>query len=430
MHTLARGQRIKLSDLGIADGSFSIRIDIAASGLSVDCACFGLDAGRQLRDERYMTFFNQPASPCGGVRLVDPRRFDFQMDAFPPAIEAVTLTLAIDGEGSLKQLGTCRASVVQHGKPIAEFEFSGSLFGNERAIMLIDVYRKDGQWRFSPVAQGFEGGLDAVVKHFGGTVAQPPTKISLEKRIQEEAPHLVSLVKKATVSLAKVGLSTHKARVCLCLDISGSMNALYKSGAVQQFAERILALGCRFDDDGEIDVFLFGARSHHAEPMTLANSRAYIAAMVQKFPLEGDTRYGDAMGAIRQFYFGNIPAEGPEKVRKAETPVYVMFVTDGSTSDKAFTERQLRESSHEPIFWQFMGIGKGRKSKNKTLQMFADSNFPFLEKLDDLSGRLMDNAGFFSVERPDEHSDDKLFDLLMDEYPDWTKLARAHAMFV
>jgi hypothetical protein len=40
-----------------------------------------------------------------------------------------------------------------------------------------------------------------------------------------------------------------------------------------------------------------------------------------------------------------------------------MFVTDGSTHDEALTERQLRWSSREPIFWQFMGIGKSRKGK-------------------------------------------------------------------
>ena len=207
------------------------------------------------------------------------------------------------------------------------------------------------------------------------------------------------------------------------------MSGLYKSGAVQKFANRILALGCRFDDDGAIDVFLFGAKVHNPEPMTLANSQSYIAGIIRNYPLEGDTRYGLAMQAIRTFYFSKLKASGPDNIKKDETPVYVMFVTDGGTSDKLVTELHLRESSHEPIFWQYMGIGKGRKSKSKSLKVFADSNFPFLEKLDDLSGRLMDNAGFFSVERPDEHSDEALFDLLMDEYPDWVKLARGHGMF-
>jgi hypothetical protein len=106
----------------------------------------------------------------------------------------------------------------------------------------------------------------------------------------------------------------------------------------------------------------------------------------------------------------------------------VMFVTDGGTSDKPFTERQLRWASHEPIFWQFMGIGKGRKSTSKKLAASAQSDFPFLENLDELDGRLIDNANYFSVATPDEHADSALFDLLMSEYPGWVKLARRQGM--
>jgi hypothetical protein len=35
------------------------------------------------------------------------------------------------------------------------------------------------------------------------------------------------------------------------------MGEVYRRALVLQFAERMLALGCRFDDDGEIDVFRF-----------------------------------------------------------------------------------------------------------------------------------------------------------------------------
>jgi tellurite resistance protein TerA len=37
--------------------------------LVVDISCFGLDAAQKLSDERYMTFFNQPKTPCGGVAI-------------------------------------------------------------------------------------------------------------------------------------------------------------------------------------------------------------------------------------------------------------------------------------------------------------------------------------------------------------------------
>ena len=436
MQTLSRGQRLKFDDIGLSDGNFNISLVLASGGLTVDSACFGLNVARKLDDERYMTFFNVPETPCGAVRFVDSR-YEFRLGLLPATVDALMLTLAIDGSGVLSTLGKSVAEISVNGQPVARFDFGGDLFRLERAAMLIEIYRKDGLWRLSPVGQGFNGGLDTLVQHFGGDVAAPVTSqgsapasmISLEKRIEQEAPQLVSLLKKATVSLVKAGLSTHRARVCLCLDISGSMSGLYKSGAVQKFAERILALGCRFDDDGAIDVFLFGAKVHNPEPMTLANSQSYIADITRNYPLEGDTRYGLAMQAIRNFYFSKLKATGSDNIKKDDTPVYAMFVTDGGTSDKQVTEHQLRESSHEPIFWQYMGIGKGRKSKSKFLKEFAESNFPFLEKLDDLSGRLMDNAGFFSVERPDEHSDETLFDLLMEEYPDWVKLARGHGLF-
>ncbi|MBY0446439.1 MAG: VWA domain-containing protein, partial [Burkholderiales bacterium] len=224
------------------------------------------------------------------------------------------------------------------------------------------------------------------------------------------------------------GLERHRARVCLCLDISGSMSALYKKGLVQSFAERILALACQFDDDGAIDVFLFGEKVHQPAPMELANFHGYIQQIIQRHPLEGDTRYGRAMEAIRKFYFPENAGGECQGLSKASQPVYVMFVTDGSTSDQALTEKQLRWSSKEPIFWQFMGIGKGRKSKSKRLLAFSDSDFPFLESLDDLPGRLIDNADYFSLSSPDEHSDAALYDLLMTEYPGWLKLAAQHGL--
>ena len=443
MKQLSRGERLALASY-TPDGA--VQAGLSAQGLALDFACFGLDAGGKLVEERYMTFFNQPQSPCGGVRVgavgADRDGFVFQLGRLPASVERVTITASIDGGGTMAQLQAGSLRLVNAQGEFARFDFSGRDFAAEQAVMLGEFYRKDGGWRVMAVGQGFNGGLAALVTHFGADVADtaapvsppappPPPKpatINLEKRVEQAAPQLVSLVKSAGVSLAKVGLAEHRARVCLVLDISGSMGTLYRKGLVQRFAERILALGCRFDDDGAIDVFLFGRNVHRGEPMGLDNFSNYVREIIERHPLEGDTRYGAAMEAVRRYYFPD--ARGGERKTpcQAALPVYVMFVTDGSTSDKPFTERQLRWASREPIFWQFMGIGKGKKSKSKRLINFADSDFPFLEKLDELDGRLLDNAGFFSVERPDEHADAALYDLLMDEYPDWVKQAKAKGL--
>jgi len=440
MKQLERGERLPLAQIG-SDGV--LQAGLSAQGLALDFACFALDAGGKLADERYMTFFNQPVTPCGGVAQAgvgpDAEGFAFRLASLPAWVERLSIVASTDGSVPLSQLQVGHLRLVSAQGEIARFDFSGRDFVAEKAVMLGDLYRKDGGWRFMAVGQGFNGGLDALVRHFGGAVADAApapsapaapraAAVDLEKRVAQAAPQLVNLVKSAAVSLEKAGLAQHRAKVCLVLDISGSMSTLYRKGLVQQFAERILALGCRFDDDGEIDVFLFGRNVHRGAPMGLSNWSNYIRHIIDKHPLEGDTRYGAALEAVRRHYFPDGGGGERKTPVKAEVPVYVMFVTDGSTSDKPLTERQLRWASREPIFWQFMGIGKGRKSKAKALASFADSDFPFLEKLDELDGRLIDNADFFSVASPDEHSDGALYDLLMNEYPQWVKEARQRGM--
>lgn len=437
---LAKGQRLKIRDI-VPVGAFRFRVGLAAQGLPVDFACFGLDATGKLFNDDYMTFFNQPRTPCGSVEMCqvsdDANGFVFWLDKLPALLERVVVAVSASGTDSLSRISAGHLRILEsHSESeLAQFAFTGADFSAEQALMLGEFYRKDGDWRFMAVGQGFDGGLDALVKHFGGTVVEESgkaaalsSKVSLEKRVECEAPQLVGFVKQAGLSLEKVGLSSHHARVCLCLDISGSMNALYCKGLVQTFAERILALACQFDDDAEIDVFLFGQCVHQPQAMSLSNCKGYISQILQQHPLEGETRYGSAMEAIRRFYFPDTAGGARCSPHKATLPVYVMFVTDGSTTDKAVTGKQLRWSSLEPIFWQFMGIGKGRKSKNKLLAAFFDSDFPFLESLDKLPGRLIDNASYFSVSAPDEHSDAALYDLLMAEYPGWLKLAAGHGL--
>lgn len=433
MECLTKGQRLALAP-GIADAVF--HAELSVQGLALDFASFALDSRGQLLDERYMTFFNQPASPCGGVSVraaaEGAQGFSFDLSRLPAAIERVVIVASVDGGGVMSQIQSGCLRLLSGGGEFARFAFTGADFASERALMLGEIYRRDGQWRFAVSGQGFDGGLDALVCHFGGSVdagqevSAPPlpaARVNLEKRIQQDAPQLVNLVKSVAVSLQKVGLGQHRAKVCLVLDISGSMSGLYRRGLVQQFAERILALGCKFDDDGEIDVFLFGRNVHQGTPMGLGNWAGYVQHMIDRHPLEGDTRYGAAMEAVRRHYFPDAAGGERRTPLRSALPVYVMFVTDGGTSDKGVAERQLRWASHEAIFWQFMGIGKGRKSKSQLLAQYADSDFPFLEKLDELPGRLVDNADFFSVSSPDEHSDTELYDLLMTEYPGWLKLA-------
>ena len=52
-------------------------------------------------------------------------------------------------------------------------------------------------------------------------------------------------------------LSNITSRVALVLDFSGSMSTLYKNGTVQSVIERIMPIAMQFDDNQELDLWIF-----------------------------------------------------------------------------------------------------------------------------------------------------------------------------
>ena len=87
-----------------------------------------------------------------------------------------------------------------------------------------------------------------------------------------------------------------------------------------------------------------------------------------------------------------------------------IFLTNGGNADKPASAEAIRELSKQPIFVQFVGIGK--------------EDFPFLHKLDELSGRFIDNAGFMHVNDIEAIKDAELYDRLLNEFPQWLTKAR------
>lgn len=53
------------------------------------------------------------------------------------------------------------------------------------------------------------------------------------------------------------------------------------------------------------------------------------------------------------------------------------------------------------------------------------SNYSILEKLDNMDGRVVDNANFFAIDDFDRVPDDELYERLLNEFPTWLKEARA-----
>ncbi|MEU5219005.1 TerD family protein [Streptomyces sp. NPDC020807] len=170
-----RGHKAKISDL-TAGTDLYVGVQIAAPGLTFDISCFGLDAEERLSDDRYFVFFNQPKSPEESIQLLgaqsgDTESFRVTLDRIPANIHKLSFTATIDGAGQMSQVGPGHLRIVAGGEEVARYAFTGSEFSTERAVMLGDFYLKD-VWRFAAVGQGFDGGLDALLRNFGGEVAE------------------------------------------------------------------------------------------------------------------------------------------------------------------------------------------------------------------------------------------------------------------
>ncbi|MGW6940775.1 TerD family protein [Streptomyces xanthophaeus] len=170
-----RGHKAKISDL-TAGTDLYVGVQIAGPGLAFDISCFGLDANEQLSDDRYFVFFNQPKTPEESVQLLgaqsgDTESFRVTLDRIPASIHKLSFTATIDGAGQMSQVGPGYIRIVAGGEEVVRYAFTGSEFTTERAVMLGDFYLKD-VWRFAAVGQGFDGGLDALLRNFGGEVAE------------------------------------------------------------------------------------------------------------------------------------------------------------------------------------------------------------------------------------------------------------------
>ena len=196
-----------------------------------------------------------------------------------------------------------------------------------------------------------------------------------------------------------VNLDHHKARVFVVMDRSGSMYDLYYGGAVQEALTRFLPLALKFDDNGELEVYVFnGSCTRVPEPMTIHNYEHYVENVILRNNLgpTGGTNYAPVIKQTMHDYDDGDP-----------NPAFGFIITDGDNFDKSETDHIVRKSSKYKTFYEFIGIGR--------------SSFPYLEKLDDLSGRSVDNTAFIKVRDFSDLSDDELYDKLLEQYPQWLR---------
>ena len=411
---IQRGFRDKLSS-HINDGKpFDIVMEVSGNA-EYDFCCFGVDGTGKLSDDRYMVFYNQTSSPAHEIEYAlsgGKAKFTVDLAKLPRVIQKLVFTVSIDGAGTMGDIRSHRLTVRQGLRAPIEMDLSGSDFRQEKAIISIEIYRKD-VWRIAAVASGFNGGLGDLLRAYGGEEAaqsnapahgETPKKVSLEKKLQKDAPQLVSLAKPLKVELEKRNLQDTVARVALVLDISGSMSSRYRDGTVQEIVNKTLPLAVQFDDDGELDFWYYGSSPRRMPSVNMKNYKSAVP--------------GDWHGLMQSLGYGNdepkVMRQVIDEYRRSRLPAYVIFVTDGGVGSENQIKSLLIEASREPIFWQFVGVG--------------GCDYGVLERLDTMRGRYVDNANFFALDDFRSVSSSELYARLLNEFPQWLKEIRKKRM--
>lgn len=179
---LQPGQNFSITKHSPAPTSIEILLgwEPANTPLTLDSSAFALAAQGKVRGDDDFVFYNQPALPGGGIqRAGDGRAFTVTFARLPAAIERIVVALTVDqgqrrGQ-SFGQLSQVRAEIrdAQSKLPLATFPLATRMMP-ETALIVGELYQRNGEWKFRAVGQGFVGGLGPLARQYGVDVGDDP----------------------------------------------------------------------------------------------------------------------------------------------------------------------------------------------------------------------------------------------------------------
>lgn len=427
---LAKGQNAHL-----ADTELTVTVDIAAAA---DLCALLVTADGSVRSDDDFVFFNQPSAP--GVRLYPggaggPGSLALSLTALPAEVTRVRVVSSLDAAGTtFGRFAPLYAHVADSsGTRCHSFRIEG--LDTESVVIAVEMYRHAGGWKIRAVGQGYAGGLAALVTDHGIVVDADPAPVPApdttprssaqgfadhgtagdvravrgEQQLSFEKRQQLDLRKRAVAEvLLDKGAAGVRARVVLVIDKTGSMRRLYTEGTVRRIVERMIPVAVQLDDDGRLEPYLYAADYARLPDVTVERADAWCAEYLHLRGRHGGIDYGELGGSNNEL---PILREIIASLTRQSEPTLVLFFTDGGFRDKSRIGALLREASALPAFWQFIGLGQ--------------AEYGVLRKLDTMTGRRVDNAGFFTVDDIDAVTDTDLYNRLLGEFPDWLRAARS-----
>ncbi len=189
---LSKGQKVDLTkgnpslknlmvglgwDVNAFDGGYDFDLDASA---------FVLGANGKCPTEKDFIFYGNLVHQSGAVEHMgdnltgsgdgDDEQIVVDLSRIPPNIEKVAFTVTIyDADVRRQNFGQVSNAYIRivdqaTGQEIVHYDL-GEDFSIETAIVVGELYKRNGDWKFNAIGSGFQGGLAALCGHYGIEVA-------------------------------------------------------------------------------------------------------------------------------------------------------------------------------------------------------------------------------------------------------------------
>ncbi|MFC4303117.1 TerD family protein [Cohnella boryungensis] len=181
----------------------------ASSGVDLDFSVFALQGNSKVRSDQDLIFYSNPTGAAGSIRIVgqdrksygnqsDQEQLSIELGAVPKEIERVAFSLTIyEGDARKQNFSLVNDAYLRivdeaSGNVLLRYEL-GKNFPVETAIVVGELYRYNGEWKFNAIGSGYSGGLAALCGSFGVEVreeqpAAPATPPPAAKPPEPAAP--------------------------------------------------------------------------------------------------------------------------------------------------------------------------------------------------------------------------------------------------
>ncbi len=155
-----------------------VAVDVAAP-VRLDVSGLLLTADGKVRSDDDFIFYNQPAGPgvtyrSGGGTAPDAIIVDTA--AVPPGIEKIVVTASPDAAGQTFQGIEPTATIRDADGGGVLATFTPPRLGAETALVMVEVYLRNGAWKARAVGQGYADGLAGIATDFGVSVDEEPAQ--------------------------------------------------------------------------------------------------------------------------------------------------------------------------------------------------------------------------------------------------------------